>query len=79
MPATRSQRDAELVAERQPIAEFEFDAAPRISRLENEHVPVDGAAVTMENIGEIESAATLEKTPGVARFSALRISPKLID
>jgi len=31
----------ELVAERQPFAEFEADAALRVGRLETEHVPLD--------------------------------------
>ena len=34
----------ELVAERQPFAEFEADAALRVGRLETEHVPLDGTA-----------------------------------
>ena len=37
-------RDVELVAEREALAEFELDAAPRVSRLETEHVPFDRAA-----------------------------------
>jgi len=37
-------RDVELVAEREPLAEFELDAAPGIGRLETEHVPLDRAA-----------------------------------
>jgi hypothetical protein len=32
----------ELVAERQPLAQFELDAPSRVSRLEAEHVPLDG-------------------------------------
>ena len=72
MPATRSQRDAKLVAERQPLAEFEFDAAPGISRLETEHVPLDCSAVISVDIPEIESAATLEKSSRVWRGSLLR-------
>jgi hypothetical protein len=78
MPATRSQRDAELVAERQPLTEFEFDAAPGISRLETEHVLLDCAAVTRVDIPEIESAATLEKSSRVWRGSLLcgcRLNP----
>ena len=39
-----ARRDVELVAERQPLAEFELDAAPGVSRLEAEHVPLDRAA-----------------------------------
>jgi hypothetical protein len=62
MPATSSQRDAGLVAERQPLAEIEFDAAPSITRLETEHVPLDCAAVIKVDIPEIEAAATLEKS-----------------
>jgi hypothetical protein len=34
----------ELIAERQPLAQFELDAAPSISRLEPDHVPLDRAA-----------------------------------
>ena len=46
----------------QPLAEIEVDAAPGISRLETEHVPLDCAAVTKVDIPEIEAAATLEKS-----------------
>src|SRR5438552_9818726 len=35
-----ARRDVKLVAERQPLAEFEFDAAPSVGRLETEHVPL---------------------------------------
>src|SRR6266478_6454878 len=38
-------RDVELVAERQPLAQFELDAAPGVSRLEAEHVPFDRTAL----------------------------------
>jgi hypothetical protein len=41
----QSQGDVELVAERQPLAEFELDAAPGVGRLEAEHVPLDRAAL----------------------------------
>jgi hypothetical protein len=37
-------RDVELVAERQPLAEFELDAAPGVGGLEANHVPLDGTA-----------------------------------
>src|SRR6516225_11926753 len=39
-----ARRDVELVAERQPLAQFELDAAPGIGGLEAEHVPLDGTA-----------------------------------
>jgi len=34
----------ELVAERQPLAQFELDAAALLALLEAEHVPLDRAA-----------------------------------
>jgi hypothetical protein len=40
-----ARRDVELVAECQPLTHFELDAAPRISRRETEHVPLDRTAL----------------------------------
>jgi len=37
-------RDVEVVAEREALAEFEFYAAPGVSGLETERVPLDRAA-----------------------------------
>jgi len=37
-------RSVELVAERQPLAQFELDAAALVGLLEAEHVPLDRAA-----------------------------------
>jgi hypothetical protein len=64
----------ELVAERQPLAEFELDAAPGVSRLEAEHVPLDcpafGRRAAADTVfpHEIEGAlgAALDADPRLA-------------
>src|SRR4051794_13937125 len=72
----------ELVAERQPLAEFELDAALGISLLEADHVPFDRAALGRAAADhaadavfghEIESAlrAALDRLPAFDR-QALR-------
>jgi hypothetical protein len=37
----------ELIAEREPLAQFELDAAALIGRLETEHVPLDRTAAAL--------------------------------
>src|SRR4029077_2795251 len=55
-------RDVKLVAEREALAEFELDAAPRVSRLEADHVPLDG--------GGLGRAAAAAGKPFVCRATA---------
>src|SRR5580704_6307421 len=71
-------RDVELIAERQPLAQFELDAAPGISRLEAEHVPLDGTALGRPAADQAADAVLCNELEGALRAAlGCRAAPAL--
>ena len=71
-----ARRDVEPVAERQPLAEFELDAAPGVSRLEAEHVPLDCAAFARAAADDAADTVFRHELEG-ALGAALDADPRL--
>ena len=71
-----ARRDVEVVAERQPLAQFELDPAPGLSRLEAEHVPLDRSALGRAAADHAADTVFRHKVEG-ALGAALDADPRL--
>ena len=63
----------ELVAERQPFAEFELDAAPGVGCLKADHVPLDSAALGRAATNDAAYAVLRHKIEGAFRTALDRL------
>src|SRR3984893_7604731 len=66
-------RDVKLVAERQPLAQFELDAAPGVGRLEAEHVPLDGTTFGRAAADHAADAVLRHEVEGALRAALDRL------
>src|SRR5205814_7577727 len=68
-----ARRDVELIAEREALAEFELDAAARISGLEADHVPLHRAALGRAAADDPADAVLGHEVKGAVRAALDRL------